>query len=571
MKTRLNSTAAWWHSVNSIILLASLTSLGWPASIRAASRQSTGWLVPQALSSEAASSWFPDIAADRSGQIHVAWSTSVSAGVGNAYDVVMYSVSRDGALWSPTRDIIALPSVGAVTRPNMLADDKGFLHLTFRSFTVYYTRAPLESVAPNTLLRPNPMSAPENTNNAYFSRLAIDQLQRLHLIYTENIQSASCQGCMHIFYRQSDDNGLTWTKPADISRLAAGSAKPQLISDAHNNLYIAWESGLGGDLGQLDQTQPTQVMFMASYDRGQTWTDPINLAAVSGQIPSAATTTALPSATPRPATPANGRPTPTATQQPATPTPAPTPQPKSFKNIALGMDGKGNLVVAWLALPEDRVYYQLSSDQGRSWSNPQLIPGVWGAWSIYQGRTDDYAMVTDSAGVVQLVLVGRTAEKQDSLSVLHVSWDGTSWSEPEAITTLTGDVPEWPRAAVGLGNILHVVWFVRDQAHIFGGAGASQYRIWYSQTRLPAPAQTPVVWPTLAAAVTASAMPSLTPPAAPTPGITASAAARPTPGLLAHTDLVYNEMDYLRVVAVALIPALLVLLIVVGTVFIGRR
>jgi len=47
------------------------------------------------------------------------------------------------------------------------------------------------------------------------------------------------------------------------------------------------------------------------------------------------------------------------------------------KNIALGLDGQDRLLVAWLDMSQDLIYYQLSSDQGQTWSPPRPIPGVW--------------------------------------------------------------------------------------------------------------------------------------------------------------------------------------------------
>jgi hypothetical protein len=561
MATRSILYPVWWRRAGSLMICVFLLGIIMPAARPAAADQAVGWSEPIALSPDTQSSWFPDIAADASGQVHVVWATSLATGVAEAYDVVMYATSQDGITWTSPNDIVALPSKGAVTRPSLWADNQGILHITFKSYTVYYSNAPVRSVSPESMRAPVPISSPNNNNNGYFSRLAIDQQGRLHLVYTENIQSPSCVGCFHIFYRQSNDDGLTWTPAVDISNQANGAAKPQLVIDEAGNLHVAWEAGKGGDLGQLDPSFPTSVYYTGSNDGGQSWSSPIALASFPNVVPTAVPATNTPSPTQPRASP---------TASPAAPTPSPTAFPNSFKNIALGLDGKGNVVVAWLALPEDRVYYQVSADQGHSWSDPHNIPGVWGAWTLYQGRTDDYAMTTDSSGVVHLVLVGRTAEKQDALSVIHVTWNGFAWGVPDAITTMTGDVPEWPRAAVGLGDNLHVVWFVRDQAHIFDSGGATQYRVWYSHMLLSAPALTPVVWPTLSPTVQPSAVPAIaTVVAGPSLQPTAQIASTPSPAT--NTQLVYNEMDYLKVVVTGLIPAVLVIILIMGAVLLMRR
>jgi hypothetical protein len=410
------------------------------------SAQSATWSQPVALSADGVTSWFPDVVADGSGQVHVVWASGVSVSSQQAFDTVMYSSSADGSKWSSPLDIVAIPTKGAVTRPTVASDSHGILHLTYRSYTIYYSHAPVQSVVAPALTPGVPISS---ADNGYFSRLAIDAKGSLHLVYTEHIQSADCPACLHVYYRASQDNGQSWSAPVDVSQVPTGAAKPQILVDSKQVLHVVWESGRGGDLGQL--ADPTAVMYTASDDGGKTWRPPTTLG------------------------PANS----------------------TARNIALGLTGSGQLVAAYLALPDDRVYFQTSSDEGVTWSQPQLIPNALGAWSVYQGKTDGYSMTTDGSGNVHLVYVGRTSDKQVSLSVLHLSWDGSAWSAPDPISTISGDVPEWPRAAVGLGNRLHVVWFVRDQQHIFGGEGVFRYRIWYAQRGVDATPAVPIVWPTL--------------------------------------------------------------------------
>ena len=57
--------------------------------------------------------------------------------------------------------------------------------------------------------------------------------------------------------------------------------------------------------------------------------------------------------------------------------------------------------------------------------------------------------------------------------------DGSSWSPPGVIAAYRGDMPEWPRIAVGLGNVLYVVWFSARCRSLFNSA-AGNYRVWYS-------------------------------------------------------------------------------------------
>jgi hypothetical protein len=507
----------------------SVTLAGLAAALPTSYGQTPAWSQPVPLSSPEGKSWFPDVAADAAGQVHVVWASATKMEERQGYDVVMYAVSSNGQTWSQAIDIAALaqnPGTEA-TRPTALVDQQGLFHLTFRYTDVFYLHAPVDSLSSTApRLLPRRVST---ANIAYFSRLAIDTRGRLHLVYTQMVSgeaNGGCSGCYHLFYRWSDDGGLLWSAPTDVTNLPTGAAKPQMVIDGQGSIHLVWEAGPGGSYGHV--TEPRQVMYAASHDGGKTWTSPVEFVAPGGRA----------------------------------------------SNISLGLGGQDTLVVAWLGLPEDGVYCQFSRDGGRSWSPPQPIPGVWGGSSVYNTLLDDYAMATDSAGNVHLVLVGRTAADQKTLSVLHLTWDGSIWSKPEIITTLTGDVPEWPRIAVGLGNQLHVAWFVRDQEHVWN-TDLGNYRIWYAHGVSSAPAATPVVWPTLTPIPESEIAPTATPAptAVPSPTVT------PTlePGLSRITvspdavDSIYTDADDMMLLVKSLVPPLLIIAVVVVGVRLRRR
>lgn len=504
--------------------------------------QSPEWAEPISLSLLQGEQygWFPAIIADATGRVHVVWSSALTVGEDNrpirptdngpnaqweGYDVVMYTSSQDGREWSQVKDIVALPSQGAVTRAAMLIDRQGIFHMTFRNLDIYYSHAPVQSVSsPKSWLPPSLI-----TQTGYYTRMILDSQNRLHLVFTKDIydkKNTDCPGCSDIFYRWSDDNGLTWSSALDISNLPTGSVKPQMVVDQQDNLYVIWEEGPGaGGIGMVND--PTKIMYTVSYDRGNTWAPPTEFIAPNGMA----------------------------------------------RNSAIGIDKTGKLLITWLGLPEDVVYYQTSGDQGRSWSPPRPIPGLWGGWTVYNTKLDGSEMTADNAGDLHLVLVGRTANDQKSLSVLHLSWNGSVWSEPDPVTTLLGDVPEWPRMAISEGNVLNVVWFVRPKAQIWTGGG--DYQIWYARGSSSAPAIAPVEWPTSTptpiSAIAVVATPTLASTVTPSPTPTLD------PSLLqvsipdgANTSI-YSDNDEVLLLAQSLLPAILIIVIVVATVRFWRR
>ncbi len=494
-------------------MLVIITTLGFPVSDSLAQG---GWSTPVMLGN----GWFPDIAADNTGRVHVVWASQVQLRdvatpvpptpiVLNGYDQVMYAYTQDGIHFSDVNDISAQKQNGGTeaTRPTILADPQGNLHLTYREIFLYYSQAPLASADQSTSWR-----APYQLNSqnvGYFSRMVRGPDGTLYLVYTENLISQSCMICYHIYFTKSSDNGYNWSLRQDISVLPTGSAKPQILLDNKGNLQVVWEAGEGGAYGQL--SDPTTVMYTSSSDKGGHWTSPVEFFLPNGMS----------------------------------------------KDITIGQDGQGNLVVAWLGMPENKVYYQVSQDEGKSWSQPNAIPGVVGGWNDYPARLDDYSMATDSAGNIHLVLVGKLSETEKTLDVLHLTWNGASWEKPEVITSLSGDVPEWPRLAISLGNQLNVTWFVRDQAHIFN-SDQGVYHVWYARGSAQSPAVPAGVYPT------------------PTPGITPTPTApvyTPTPTPVDPTlgntpvrvDLapsIYSEQDKYVSMSMALIPVAAIMLVV---------
>jgi hypothetical protein len=170
-------------------------------------------------------------------------------------------------------------------------------------------------------------------------------------------------------------------------------------------------------------------------------------------------------------------------------------------------------------------------------------------------------MATDSAGDIHMVLVGRTARDQKSLDMLHLRWDGSTWSQPEIIADYAGDVAEWPRVAISNGNQLHVVWFVRNAANVWSTVDESKpHRIWYAHGTSTAPALTPVAWPTR------TPTPELQPVEAtpmPTPIPTLNAALAPLAMPPGTIDTIYTDSDELILLVKSLIPVVLVIGVVV--------
>jgi len=468
--------------------------------------QASRWYPAKMISGKGQLSWFPDIAVDQSGKVHIVWSSGLPG-----YDVVMYASSPNGQDWSQMNDIVALPQTAGseASRPALLVDSDGVLHMTYRYTNVFYSNTPLQDAnsAP-AWGKPILMSNPAQI--AYFSDLALDHEGGLHLVLTWNMPTLDCPICYHVFYRYSVDHGDSWSEPLDISGYGDGAAKPEIVVDSRGNLLVTWESGIGGSYGAV--TSPVQVKYAASYDRGKTW--------ISPQI-------------------------------------FDSPSPEAV-NVCIGQERKDRLVAVWQGVPDSVIYYKVSKDFGRSWSKTNAIPDIWGSWPVVNNRLDRCSMASDSLGKVHLVIAGRGKKDQTTIDLLHSIWDGNAWIKSDPIATYSGDDPEWPRIVIGNGDQIHVTWFVRDFAHI-SDSDRGEYRVWYKHGIADAPALPTRVYPTV---------PSYTPSVeTSTPKVKETSTPTAIPlGDLKDPPIQVNstaENFYLSLFGLVLIPCVLLIAIVV--------
>jgi hypothetical protein len=206
------------------------------------------------------SSFLPDIIYSK-GLLHIAWSSDLFSDPDQAYHI---SSSDNGRTWSAPHPIFRNPLDGIVNYPRLAANgDTLFLSclkyytLLFRSFDRGVTWG--DSIAIDTQA-----SRINDWPTLLFAN------GRLHLVYQANYYYDSLG--IEIFYRYSDDYGLTWSDKITLSTAEPipnyiDSQFPSAYVDSAGNMVVAWfDYKYGSYCGYTGD-----ILARVSTDNGETW------------------------------------------------------------------------------------------------------------------------------------------------------------------------------------------------------------------------------------------------------------------------------------------------------------
>lgn len=427
--------------------------------------------------------WFPAVAADGLGNVHVIWNqTSYDDDKGhNATDpeaIGQLEYTRwNGQSWTRQTDL-SLIWYGYALRNSLTVDPSGRLQILYKGWGT-----PDRPIAGRAFQDIWHMSAPASEADAvyawgdrtrvsggkpaYFTDVVADSKGTLHIIWTEG----DANGIYALLYARSTDGGATWSQRVNLSGDdPVWWYRAHLTVDQSDRLHVVWE--VLSD-AVTKSTAGFGVTAWANYaqsdDGGRTWS--------RREFPGTVATTGSGLSAPGP-------------QQPD-----------------VAVDGNGTIVLIYREYGTDRIMSRQSLD-GTRWSAAEPLPGIK---SGVARPYDIYDTARDSAGHVHLVAVGYPNGSSE-MSVLHAEWTGSSWTLPEVIVS-GAPYPEYPRLAIGSGNQLHVVWFGGDNA----STNRTPVGIWYSTATASAPRveQRPAVAADLTSARGANRVPAPTPKATP--------------------------------------------------------
>jgi hypothetical protein len=358
----------------------------------------------------------PRLVADAAGSLHLFFFLREASESGaSGPTTIMYSHLQDG-IWSPPVDVL----VGAGTNsPTVTVDTRGILHVVWEGGSkgeLAYSQAHVSQAgSARGWSRPRLLSEP----NAFDSDIQATDDGGVHLVYSTKSGN--------VWYQESADGGATWSPPITVAEPETPGCttnNPRLAVDSAGALHVVWT-----ELQLPSGWPPCGALYSDSLDHGKTWSSPVRIAG------------------------------------------------PGYGQINLLANGPSTLFLAWNAMVGigERKFTR-SIDGGFGWAPAQLLsPRLRGGFTGYP------SMTVDSARVLHLV-TAVDRPRGESMAVYYMAWNGTSWSDPVLVSTgaIGFRSVELPWITTSNGNQLHV-----DYEDDFR-------RIWYttrSVSALPIPAR----------------------------------------------------------------------------------
>lgn len=401
-----------------LALLAACAGLALPAAGQSSLRAT--WSAPIVLGP----GWWQSLAVDVRGTVHVGWYSGVPGTLDE--DALFYTFRPLGGEFAVPRDVIYTGKGGATVRNQLAVTTDGLLHLFFRCGADHCFAQALIDQAD----WPMHWSKPQQLDSGYYVTLLADDQDILHAVSSAHsvnlitqqingqpisLESDPCAFCADLIYRRSTDGGRTWSQPQNLSNTIEGSEKPDIWQGPSGRLYVLWDEGFDWYIGRGERRG---IGLVYSDDHGMTWSEPIFLEG-------------------------DGR--------------------KPFNAAGVELTD-GSLLVVWRSANDfdSNIYYQLSADLGVTWTDAAPINGII-ARDVPSAVLDDSELIVDGSGITHLFVVARRTDQtiNDELGVFHVEFRQNAWRAPLLVYQERGNYPEWPRAAVGPQNDIHLTWFNR--------------------------------------------------------------------------------------------------------------
>lgn len=218
-------------------VLAALSSTG------STSAEPQGWGNDTRITFAPENSWYPSLATDREGNVHIAWMDSRDSPLPLMYEIYYKKLDNNGVSLTPEIRITFNSSHDSAY-PSLATDYLGNIHVVWHetrngNWEIYYKKLDNNGtgLTPDTRLTFHPAVS-------YFPSLATDLQGNIHVAWEDSRDGYNPNP--EVYYKKLNNSGSIITP--DIMLTPYGSWDPSIATDRQNNVHVAWRDYRAGNL-----------------------------------------------------------------------------------------------------------------------------------------------------------------------------------------------------------------------------------------------------------------------------------------------------------------------------------
>ncbi|MCG3254809.1 MAG: hypothetical protein KAU62_01910, partial [Candidatus Heimdallarchaeota archaeon] len=209
---------------------------------------SSSWTLTEVVSSESTSpSYYPSLAVDTTGNVHIAWHDYTTIDAEFDYDIFYKRWNASSSSWTLT-EVVSTESTSPSYEPSLAVDSTDNIHITWYEETdyagsgtdrdIFYKRWNVYSSSWTT----TEVVSTESTYDSYYPSLAIDSIGNIHIMWHDWTDYAGSGGDTDIFYKRWNIYSSSWTTTEVVSTESTNdSYYPSLDVDTLGNVHVAWQ------------------------------------------------------------------------------------------------------------------------------------------------------------------------------------------------------------------------------------------------------------------------------------------------------------------------------------------